>query len=70
MKIGKYIGFCVYRRSYLLWSPVIIVCDPGSDLYDYNIDKKEREKEGEKNKWDTGGGVLDRRGVTRFHAWP
>ena len=23
VKIGKYIGFCVYRRSYLLWSPVI-----------------------------------------------
>ena len=22
-KNGKYIGFCVYRRSYLLWSPVI-----------------------------------------------
>ena len=24
VKIGKYIGFCVYRRSYLLWSPVIM----------------------------------------------
>ena len=23
VKIGKYIGGCVYRRSYLLWSPVI-----------------------------------------------
>ena len=23
-KIGKYIGFWVYRRSYLLWSPVIL----------------------------------------------
>ena len=23
VKIGKYIGFCLYRRSYLLWSPVI-----------------------------------------------
>ena len=23
VKIGKYIGFCVYRRSYLLWSPVV-----------------------------------------------
>ena len=23
VKIGKYIGFCVYRRSYSLWSPVI-----------------------------------------------
>ena len=23
VKIGKYIGFCVYRRSYLLWFPVI-----------------------------------------------
>ena len=22
-KIGKYIGFCVCRRSYLMWSPVI-----------------------------------------------
>ena len=24
VKIAKYIGFCVYRRSYLLWSPVIV----------------------------------------------
>ena len=24
-EIGKYIGFCVYRKSYLLWSPVRIV---------------------------------------------
>ena len=24
VKIGEYIGFCVYRRSYLLWSPVIV----------------------------------------------
>ena len=24
VKIGKYIGFCVYRRSYLLCSPVIV----------------------------------------------
>ena len=24
VKIGKYIGFWVYRRSYLLWSPVIV----------------------------------------------
>ena len=23
VKIAKYIGFCVYRRPYLLWSPVI-----------------------------------------------
>ena len=23
VKIGKYVDFCVYRRSYLLWSPVI-----------------------------------------------
>ena len=23
VKIAKYIGFCVYHRSYLLWSPVI-----------------------------------------------
>ena len=22
-EIGKYIGFCVYRRSYLIWSPVV-----------------------------------------------
>ena len=28
VKIGKYIGFCVYRRSYLLWSPVIIARKP------------------------------------------
>ena len=29
-KIGKYIDFCVYRRSYLLWPPVLIApnCDP------------------------------------------
>ena len=30
VKIAKYIGFCLYRRSYLIWSPVI--CDPGSEL--------------------------------------
>ena len=24
VKIGKYTGFCVCRRSYLLWSPVIV----------------------------------------------
>ena len=23
VKLSKYIGFCMYRRSYLLWSPVI-----------------------------------------------
>ena len=23
VKIWKYTGFCVYRRSYLIWSPVI-----------------------------------------------
>ena len=23
VKIGKYIGFSVYRRSYLLWPPVV-----------------------------------------------
>ena len=25
VKIATYIGFCVYRRSYLIWSPVIVV---------------------------------------------
>ena len=25
VKIAKYIGFCVYRRSYLIWSPVILL---------------------------------------------
>ena len=25
VKIAKYIGFCVYRRSYLIWSPVILI---------------------------------------------
>ena len=24
VKIAKYIGFCLYRRSYFLWSPVIV----------------------------------------------
>ena len=24
VKIGKYIVFCLHRRSYLLWSPVIV----------------------------------------------
>ena len=24
VEIGKYIGFCVYRRSYLIWSPVVV----------------------------------------------
>ena len=24
VKIGKYIGFCVYPRSYLIWSPVMV----------------------------------------------
>ena len=35
VKIGKYIpgtryqeGFCVYRKSYLLWSPVIVAAGP------------------------------------------
>ena len=27
VKIGKYIGFCVYRRSYLLWCPVMFIID-------------------------------------------
>ena len=26
VKIGEYIGFCVYYRSCLLWSPVINTC--------------------------------------------
>ena len=34
VKIGKYIGFCLYRRSYLLWSPVIVECE---------INKEERD---------------------------
>ena len=34
VKIGKYIGFCVYRRSYLLWSPVIL---PGRTYWYYFI---------------------------------
>ena len=25
LKIDTCIGFCVYRRSYLIWSPVIVV---------------------------------------------
>ena len=24
LKIGKYIGFCMCRRSYLMWSPAIV----------------------------------------------
>ena len=35
VKIGKYIGFCVYRRSYLLWSPVIAVKELCSVLVRY-----------------------------------
>ena len=27
VKIVKYIGFCGYIRSYLLWSPVIVSTD-------------------------------------------
>ena len=27
VKIGKHIGFCVYHKSYLLWSPVIITVE-------------------------------------------
>ena len=30
VKIGTYMGFCVYRRSCLLWSPVILLCTPRS----------------------------------------
>ena len=33
VKIAKYIVFCVYRRSYLLWSPVIGVCGVVVVLY-------------------------------------
>ena len=29
VKIGKHIGFCVYRRSCLLWSPVIVPYSSG-----------------------------------------
>ena len=25
VKIGKYIGFCVYRGSYLIWFPVVLM---------------------------------------------
>ena len=25
VKIAKYKGFCVYRRSYLIWPPVILI---------------------------------------------
>ena len=35
VEIGKCIGFCLYRRSYLLWSPIIqdvAVEDYGCDL--------------------------------------
>ena len=28
---GKYLGFCAYRRSYLLWFPVILQCSTGID---------------------------------------
>ena len=28
VKIAKYIGFCVYRGSYLLWPPVIVGFNP------------------------------------------
>ena len=42
VKIGKYRGFCVYRRPYLVWSPVTVVvvvplykvpvwCAPGNE---------------------------------------
>ena len=30
VKIAKYVRFCVYRRSYLLWSPVIVFLTVGS----------------------------------------
>ena len=29
VKVAKYIGFCVYRRSYLIWSPVIEAANLG-----------------------------------------
>ena len=36
VKIGKCIGFCVYRRSYLVCPPVVCMCTPGSVSYMYN----------------------------------
>ena len=31
VKVGRYIGFCVYRRSYLLWTSVLVTVN-GIDL--------------------------------------
>ena len=31
VKIGEYVGFCVYHRSYLLWPPVMSIHVINSD---------------------------------------
>ena len=31
VKIGKHKGYCVYRKSYLLWSPVVPTCPETSE---------------------------------------
>ena len=47
--MAKYVGVCVYRRSYLLWSPVIlIVVFPDKGLWRTNEPKaKHLERFGE-----------------------
>ena len=47
VKIGNYIGFCVYRRSYLLWSPVI---DTTGTAYTFYEVEKRKETLKEKTK--------------------
>ena len=40
--MGKYIGFCVYRRSYLLWSPVNSTGSDQSQLWCVHIQRRFR----------------------------
>ena len=43
VKIAKYTGFCVYRRPYLIWSPVI-------------VNRTEEDTKGKHTKWDATNG--------------
>ena len=47
---GKYTGFCVYRRSCLLWPPVILVTP--NLRYDKNQERRRNKRKGEAKKWD------------------
>ena len=63
VNIGKYIGFCVYRRSYLLWmiSRNIILKERGND-------ESDRSTVVAHSKQWSAAGFLDMHQVSRLYA--